>query len=342
MNDVPLDQHVLVPRGPQAAHIAELMWFYGGIMTLVCILVWAFVLAAMLRRHERRAQLTAPQLDQESLSSAGEAEQPVQLISSQGEKVRLRWVLGFTGATVLVLFVLLFKSVATGSLLANLPATNAVQIEVVGHRWWWSARYLDADNPSNIFSTANELHIPVGRPVELKLGSADVIHSFWVPNLHGKRDLIPGHETILRLQADRAGTYRGQCAEFCGNSHTQMSMLVIAESEPEFQAWQRAQLTPASVPEDALAQRGQALFLQGPCVTCHAIAGTTAQSAYGPDLTHVASRSTLAAATLPNSRGHLAGWLLNAPNIKPGTPMPSLSVPAADLHALIAYLETLR
>ncbi|MDB4990667.1 MAG: hypothetical protein JWN04_5845 [Myxococcaceae bacterium] len=340
--NTPIDQHVLVPRGPQAGHIADLMWFYGGVMALVCLLVWAFVLIALFLRHERRSQLAPPQLDAQLVVAASAAAEPLTELSSRAERQRLHWVAGATAVTVAALFVLLFKSVATGSLLAQLPSRDALQIEIVGHRWWWSVRYLDSDNPSNIFSTANELHIPVGRPIELKLDSSDVIHSFWVPNLHGKRDLIPGHTTTLRLQADVAGTYRGQCAEFCGHSHAQMALLVVAEPKEQFEAWQKAQLAPAREPPSAEAQRGRDVFLQGPCVTCHAISGTLAQSSYGPDLTHFASRSTLAAGTLPNTRGHLAGWLLNAPNVKPGTPMPNLSLPAADLHALLAYLETLR
>ncbi len=338
---IPLDQHVLVPKGPQAAHIAELWWLYASILAIVCILVWAFVLVALLRRQAGEEATKPPRVDEETLSEIGPTERPLQALTAGAEKRRAKFALAATAVAVAILFVLLIESVATSSFLAQPPNSRALRIQVTGHRWWWSVRYLDPE-PSNVFVTANEIHLPIGRPVELQLTSADVIHSFWVPNLHGKRDLVPGRTSTLTLQADVPGSYRGQCAEFCGHAHAQMALVVFAEPAARFEAWRKAQLTPAAPPSNEEAKRGQQLFLSGPCVMCHAVSGTIAQSSVGPDLSHVASRSTLAAASFPNTRGHLAGWLLNAPNLKPGTAMPSLSLPSHELHALIAYLETLR
>jgi cytochrome c oxidase subunit 2 len=334
----PIDQHVLVPRGPQAAEIASLWWFYLAVVGVVVLLVWACVLVALIRRRDAGQ---APALDEETLAEVTPA-QPLRALPPEGERRRLHWVAGASALTIVTLLVLLVESVASGERIASLPREGALQIELTGHRWWWGARYLDDRDHSQSFLTANELHIPVGVPIDLKLQSADVIHSFWVPNLHGKRDLIPGRVTHLVLRADEPGTYRGQCAEFCGHAHAEMALSIVAESAADFEAWSARQRQPAAEPTSSEALRGRDVFMRGPCVMCHAVAGTDAQSAQGPDLTHIASRRRLAAELLPNTRGHLAGWLLNAPNLKPGTEMPSITLPADDLHALIAYLESLR
>ena len=175
-----------------------------------------------------------------------------------------------------------------------------------------------------------------------KVTSHDVIHSFWVPNLHGKRDLVPGYVTAIWMQADRSGIYRGQCAEFCGRQHAHMAFEIVAESEADFERWLDAQRRLAVEPQTDAEQRGREVFLARRCSTCHTIRGTGAFATVGPDLTHVASREALAAGTIPNTRGHLAGWIVNPQTIKPGTAMPSNLLPADDLHALMAYLEILR
>jgi cytochrome c oxidase subunit 2 len=184
--------------------------------------------------------------------------------------------------------------------------------------------------------------VPVGLPVVLELRSSDVIHSFWVPNLGVKRDMIPGEETSVWFQADSAGVYRGQCAEFCGHQHAKMAVLVIAEPADSFRAWLARQRDTAATPVDSLAQRGQEVFLSTSCVMCHAIQGTPAGSRVGPNLTHLAGRRTLAAGTLPNTRGNLAGWIVDPQRIKPGARMPPNSLEPDDLQALLAYLESLR
>jgi cytochrome c oxidase subunit 2 len=196
--------------------------------------------------------------------------------------------------------------------------------------------------PSNLLTTANEIHIPVGRPIDFELQSADVIHSFWIPNLSGKRDMIPGRATHTVMQADRPGTYWGQCAEFCGYEHAKMRFDVIAEPEADFQKWLAASRQPAAEPTTDSQKRGQQVFMGRSCVMCHTIQGTMAGGMIGPELTHLASRSKIAAGSLPNKRGHLAGWIADPQQIKPGIRMPPNALAPAELQALLDYLENLK
>jgi cytochrome c oxidase subunit 2 len=195
---------------------------------------------------------------------------------------------------------------------------------------------------SRRLTTANELHIPVGREVKIRMRSADVIHSFWAPQLHGKRDLIPGDTSYLWLKADRPGRFQGQCAEFCGHQHAHMRFEVVAHSPERFAAWYESQLRPAATPTDSLRRRGQEVFVGKSCVMCHRIRGTIAGGTVAPDLTHVASRRMIAAGTLPNTRGYLGGWIVNPQSMKPGVKMPPNALAGADLQALLAYLESLK
>jgi cytochrome c oxidase subunit II len=246
-----------------------------------------------------------------------------------------------TGVTVLILFGFLVYDVAVGRQLTKNPGKQALQIRVTGHQWWWELQYRDS-LAKNWVTTANEMHIPAGRPVVLELRSTDVIHSFWPPDLAQKRDLIPGNVNTLWFQADTPGVYRGQCAEFCGQQHAKMAFLVIADRPDSFNTWLTQQRDTALTPTDQLTQRGQEVFLGSSCVMCHAISGTPAGSRVGPDLTHLASRQTIAAGTLPNTRGNLAGWIVNPQQIKPGARMPPNQLNPADLQALLAYLESLK
>jgi cytochrome c oxidase subunit 2 len=200
-------------------------------------------------------------------------------------------------------------------------------------------RYV-SDAPSRIFETANEIHIPVGEPVRLKLTSADVIHTFWVPAISGKTDLIPGQTNVTWLQADEPGVYWGQCNEYCGRQHAHMALRLFADPPEEFQAWWDAQLESAEPPETELGRTGQTNFVLR-CGACHAVRGTLAGGDRGPDLTHLMSRTTLAAGMLPNTVGHLSGWIANPQFIKPGSEMPNLDLSGPQLDAIRSYLLTL-
>jgi cytochrome c oxidase subunit II len=211
-------------------------------------------------------------------------------------------------------------------------------ITVRGHMFWWEVEY-----PEHGVVTANEIHVPVGQPVRVELESADVIHSFWVPQLHGKLEMIPGKTNVIYMEADTAGTYFGKCAEFCGPQHANMEFLFIAQDQSEFEAWLAAQAADAVEPADDDAMRGRDVFVESPCALCHTIRGvSTAAAEAGPDLTHLASRRTLAARTLVNVRGNLAGWILDPQGIKPGSQMPAVNLGSDDFHALLAFLEGLQ
>jgi len=245
------------------------------------------------------------------------------------------------GLTVVILFVLAIGDYATGRGLHGLSGAEPLNIRVAGQQWWWNVRY-NNPQPSEVFETANEIHLPTGRVVDLELQSQDVIHSFWVPNLHGKKDMIPGHPTRVRIRADRAGTYYGQCAEFCGLQHAKMRLVVVVESPAEFERWRAAQLEPAPEPATPSQRRGKEVFESGTCAMCHTIQGTLARGRIGPGLTHLAGRPMIAGNWLPNDRGNLAGWIADAPKVKPGVRMPPNPLPPADLQSLLDYLETLK
>jgi len=213
-------------------------------------------------------------------------------------------------------------------------------IEVTGHQWWWEARYLGHD-PGEIFTTANEIHIPTGEPVLIRLISADVIHSFWIPALSGKTDTIPGQTNIAWLQTDRPGDYLGQCAEYCGLQHAHMAIRVMAQAPADFEAWRLGQIQPASSPAGGALTTGQTLF-ETHCGACHTVRGTTAGGIVGPDLTHLMSRQTLAAGAVPNDKSGLSGLIANPQALKPGAEMPATFLSGQQLSATVAYLETLK
>jgi cytochrome c oxidase subunit II len=241
-----------------------------------------------------------------------------------------------------ILVAFLVYSVSVGRTLYARPymKRGALTIQVNAKQWWWEIQYRKDDQI--IAKTANEIHIPTGQPVVFQLVAGDVIHSFWVPSLTGKMDLIPGRTNELWLQAEHAGIYRGQCAEYCGEQHAHMAFEVVAEPEDQFKGWLQWQQTPAVEPTGELALRGRQVFLTGPCALCHTIGGTNAFGQTAPDLTHVASRRYIAAGTLPNNRGSLGGWIANSQGVKPGNHMPRITLPAADLDALLAYMESMK
>ena len=312
-------QSALDPAGIQAERVEGLWWF----MLVIASVVFVLVIGAMLYAVSRRPQAREHAVD------------------DRRERRTVLAIAAATVATVVTLFVFLFVNFSTERALASLAGDAAVSIKVTGFQWWWEIEYVDSI-PSRRVVTANELHIPVGVPVRIELASRDVIHSFWVPRLQGKLDLVPGYTNVLWLRADSAGVYRGQCAEFCGHQHAKMAMTVIAESRQEFDAWLARQREPAAEPVTEEQANGRDVFLGSTCLMCHTIRGTPAGGSTGPDLTHLASRGTIGAGTLPNTRGNLGGWILDPHTIKPGVKMPATSLSPTELRALLAYLETLR
>jgi cytochrome c oxidase subunit 2 len=315
---------VRIPAGPQADALFDL-W---NVMLAACTLVFVLCLVALVVAVWRAPRAT-------------EATLPV-LGGDAAIESRLRRSIGYAIAgSSLLLLMLLFASFVADRALASLPLADAVHIDLVAHQFWWEARY-EPHDPASAFSTANELHVPVGRPVLIRLRADDVIHSFWVPSLAGKKDLIPGRESTLAFRVDQPGAYRGQCAEFCGYQHAHMALVVVADAPAEYDRWRELQLRPAVAPSTAEEQRGLELVEQASCALCHAIGGTRAQGKRAPDLTHVAGRQWLAAGTVPNSFAARADWIADPQKYKPGVNMPPLAAAPRDLAAISAYLGSLR
>jgi cytochrome c oxidase subunit 2 len=242
----------------------------------------------------------------------------------------------WTGGAIALVVVLFVGTVLTMRTVSA-AAPSALRVVVVGHQWWWEYRYPDLG-----VTTANELHLPVGESSQLEITSADVIHSFWVPQLQAKMDLIPGRVNRMWLEADRPGIYRGQCAEYCGLQHANMIFYVVAQTPAAYQAWLARESQGVAPPATADLLRGQEAFLTQPCVACHTIRGTPANGTVGPDLTHFGSRLSIGAGTVPNTPGNLAGWIVDSQGLKPGNKMPPIELPAQDLQDLVQYLESLK
>jgi cytochrome c oxidase subunit II len=314
---------VLAPAGPQAAALSHLWW-----LTLaVCVLVFVAMLAALayaVWRAPRGTEGTAPDLA---------------LIDRAEPRLR-RWVTVGVAVSTVLLLGLLVASFFTDRELARLPLADALHIELTAHQFWWAARYDDAE-PSRIFTTVNELHVPVGRPIVLTLRAADVIHSFWVPSLHGKKDLIPGRESTLAFRADRAGVYRGQCAEFCGLSHANMLLRLVVEPTDAFERWAASERAAALEPPAGLAADGAAVFAASACVGCHTVRGVSS-GVVGPDLTHFGGRATVGAGVLPNTVDNVTAWILDPSRIKPGAKMPALGLTEAQARSIAVYLLSLK
>jgi cytochrome c oxidase subunit 2 len=320
-------QSALNPAGSQAAHISQQWWFFLCVLTGIFVLVALFLFLAISRRRP-------PERDV-SLEGLLPPDQ-------KGDNRMSRFVIGCVMASVVMLFGLLFSDVLTGRAVYALASDpNALIIKVTGRQWWWEVQY-DDPQPANVLTTANEIHVPIGRTVKIDLRSLDVIHSFWVPNMHGKKDLIPGHPTSTWLRADREGRFRGQCAEFCGYQHAHMRLDFVAETPEKFEAWIASKRANGTEPANESQQRGQQVFLQNQCITCHAIQGTNARGTVGPDLTHFGSRTLIAAGALPNTPGDLSAWIANPQDTKPGVKMPASNFSPGDLNALVEYLESLK
>jgi cytochrome c oxidase subunit II len=310
--------------GPAADPVTHLNWGLTAISVAVALLIGALVLLATYRRR--------PPLELD-----GDGRLPVG--SPHGG---LKWVYIGTAISAVVLLLTTAWNTLVLSAVAAPPHRPALEIAVKAHQWWWEANYL-SPQPTQLMTTANEIHIPVGQPVRVRLESGDVIHSFWVPQLAGKTDMIPGQVNYGWLQATHPGIYRGQCAEFCGAQHAHMIFTVVADEPAKFAAWRQAQLAPAAAPATPDTQHGRTVF-EARCAYCHSVRtnepGT--HGILGPDLTHLMSRATIAAGTLANNSGNLHGWIANPQALKPGTLMPAIPLTPRELHDVVAYLQTLR
>ena len=303
---------VLDPAGPAAKSIASVAWLMFGLAAAVYVVVAGFIIIGALRGR------------------GGDGEKPSRI--SDGAFI---WVGGIIVPTV-ILGLLAVVTVRTTDSLAQ-PDPHPLKIEVTGYQWWWAVRYPEQD-----ITTANEIRVPAGRPVEIGLRTRDVIHSFWVPELAGKVDMVPGQRNVIRFTAEHPGEYRGQCAEFCGLQHAKMAFLVIAEEQSEYQSWVTRQQRPRAGPSSERQAHGELVFMRQACSGCHAVRGTEARGTRGPDLSDFGERRTLGALAAPNTRANLAGWIVDSQSMKPGNLMPPVQLEPDDLNDLVEYLENLR
>jgi cytochrome c oxidase subunit II len=306
----------LNPLGPAASDIADHWWVMFWLGTAVYIAV-ALLLGYALIRGRRRAR------------------------DADRSPINERWFFTVAGLVIpsIIITIVLVDSTRTGQAVINPPGPPVLTIDVIGHQYWWEVRY-----PEQGIVTANEIHVPAGQPVELRLTSADVIHSFWVPQLAGKRDLNPGKENVTWIQADEPGVYFGQCAEFCGVQHALMAMLLIAMPQDEFDQWVEDRLAATPEPDEEQLIRGAEVFVDAGCGHCHAIGDIVEEPPTGfpgPDLTHFGSRQTLGSGIIENNPENLAIWVTNPHLMKPGVRMPVTDIEPDDLEALVAFLLSL-
>lgn len=302
----------LSPRGPAAEQLATLWWVLFAIASVVFVVVMGLMFYALFRRRSGR--------------HAGGTLGGRNFFVAVGG--------GLIPALILVGVMIYTVSVQNA---LSMPKEPALRVQLIGHQWWWEVRY-----PDEGLVTANEVHIPVGTPVLFELTSADVIHSFWAPQLQAKMDLLPGQTNTTWLTADQPGSYRVQCAEYCGLQHAHMGLMIVAEPQQQYTAWVQGQREAAPRPTDPVLKQGEQIFLGSACVYCHTIRGTVATGQIGPDLTHIATRQTIGAGILPNNIGNLSGWIVNSQTIKPGNQMPPMYLNGDDLNALVAYLQSLK
>ena len=310
---------MLDPQSPQARHISGLWWLMFAMAAVIYVVVIALVVVAMVRRRARNDQDPMPHVDDQA----------------NNERHDSRFLL--YGGLVLPAIVLAVIGVQTVRVSESLGAAPAqVHITVEGEQWWWRIAY-----PDDGVVTANEIHVPVGEHVDISLRSDNVIHSLWVPQLNGKTDVVPGQTNHLAFTAEAAGTFRGQCAEFCGIEHAKMSFTVVAQEPDEYRAWLAANRAPAATLQTDEQRLGATIFQTQACAGCHTVSGTAANGTLGPDLSHVASRATIGADTLANTPSDMAHWLSATQQVKPGALMPQLDLTDDQIQALVAYLESL-
>lgn len=316
--NAPLDS--LRPAGPIAREIDNLWWIVFYAAVAVFVVVEGLIVLALFKFRQRK----------------GDDEPPAQVHGNT--RLELAWTI----APAILLAVLAVPTVLTIFALAR-ERPGQMRVDVTGQQWWWQYSY-----PGETVVTANELHIPTGRPIRLALHSKDIIHSFWVPRLGGKQDVVPGRTNHVTIQADRPGEYAGTCAEYCGLSHANMRLRIFAQYPSEFRRWLSEQRRDAFRPRRGLALKGERIFQSQQCVTCHTLRfdGSKAKGMVGPDLTHFASRTTFAGSIFERTDQNLTEWLRDAPSRKPGSKMPAgvatLGLSESDIEALVAYLQSLR
>ena len=315
-------QSMMRPAGQGASHISTLGWIVFITLLVVAFIMWILIAWVGVRRR-----------------GSFDIKPPYEPEGGQD------WIL--TGGFIIPFVILTTLFVLSLDTLSKFPMHMAddpptPDIVVIGHQWWWEIRYEDGP-VFDYFTTANELHIPTHRTINIEVLSADVIHSFWVPRIHGKIDTIPGQANFIRIEADDVGVYRGECAEFCGDQHAHMGMLIIAQTPSDYDKWLADQRLPGATPTTPDAQAGKQAFLNAACVLCHKVRGTVAGGTVAPDLTHIGSRMSLAADTLTNNTGSLAAWITHAQSLKPGCQMPDITAFNGDqLRDLVAYLQQLK
>ena len=317
-------QPVMAPGGPQARSIAHLGWFILITFCAVTAIMWVLIFWVAARRQGTLAEHA-----------------PYDAASDK------RWVVigGFLIPTLILgtIFVLTLNTMKAFPMGDHEMHAGPPMITVTGHQWWWEIEYHIGTDVSAHVVDANELHMPAGQPIDIRLQTRDVIHSFWVPRLHGKVDLVPGYENRIRIQADQTGLYRGECGEYCGPQHAHMILLVDVQPRDEFEKWLAHARKPAIPPTSPEAVNGQQVFMRNACILCHTIDGTGAHGLVGPNLTHVGSRRMIAANTYPNTRGFLEAWVTHAQTMKPDAQMPNITAFTGDeLRDLVAYLEGLK
>ena len=328
-------QSIQNTHGPASERIASLSWLMTITFLIVTVIMWALLVVAAKRRR-------------------GSLAEHMPIDSGGGQA----WIaIGGLAVPLFILTVLFFLGLELlsdfpihgmhGGMHGDMSAAMAAEapkpdLRIIGHQWWWEVQYLNGPLEGQ-FTTANEIHIPVHRAINIELETADVMHSFWVPALHGKVDLIPGHPNFLRVEASDAGNFEGQCAEFCGAQHAHMRILVVAQDAPAFDAWLQAQRMPGKQPTTQQALIGQQLFLAGPCSMCHQVRGTLAGGHVAPDLTHIGSRQYIASNSFPNNNAYLEAWVTHAQSLKPEAKMPNLTqFNGVELRSLVAYLRQLQ
>jgi cytochrome c oxidase subunit 2 len=324
-------QNFMYPAGQPAIDQAKLGWALTLVAALVVIIISGLVLAAVFRNRNGSTPDNHRTVDD---ARDGSSQSP------RAKAAGMSAIYVGLGITAVILVGTLASTIAVLARTNRSTGAAAVTIHVIAHQWWWEARY-DDGIPSHSFVTANELHIPVGKVVRLTLESPDVIHSFWIPELAGKTDAIPGQKNVAWFQATRTGEFHGQCAEYCGLQHAHMASVVIADSESTYDQWAVAQAHSAAPPIDSVSRLGAQVFVRS-CGACHAVRGTNALGVLGPDLTHLATRQSIGAGVLHNTPENLRAWVRNAQALKPGVQMPTMDLPPQELTAVVRYLASLR